>query len=313
MSQGYIKLHRQIMECSIWDIEEAYDKRSAWVELLLLANHKDKKTLFNNEMITIRRGQHLTSIRKLAERWGWSRGKVDRFLRLLENEQMVNTKRATNNILINIVNYDFYQHSEDEGRATDGHETDHRRATDEPQTDTNNNDKNVKNEKKDIYNASFEELWKIYAKKKDKGRAYECYKARLANGFSETEMLEACKNYMAECKKNDTPLKYIKDAKTFLGVNTPFVDYIPKKDPDGKNYENGLRVFNVEFPENEGPPFYGLPEDWFENGSLNEARITKLMQPAMSEFGWYRPVEISEKRIMELYQLRRDYEGQGYS
>ncbi len=305
MSQGYIKLHRQIMECSIWDIEEAYDKRSAWVELLLLANHKDKKTLFNNEMITIRRGQHLTSIRKLAERWGWSRGKVDRFLHLLENEQMVNTKRATSNILINIVNYDFYQHSEDEGRATDGHKTDHRRATDEPQTDTNKNDKNDKKER--IYNAHFEDCWNIYLKKKDKARAHECYMARLQNGYSEEELFEATKNYMDECKKNNTPLQYIKDAKTFFGVNTPFVDYIPKKDPDGKNYENGLRVFNVEFPESEGPPFYGLPEDWFEDGNLNESKITKVQQPAMSQYGWYKPVEISEARIRELYKLRRSY------
>lgn len=307
MNQGYIKLHRQIMECSIWDIEEVYDKRSAWVELLLLANHKDKKTLFNNEMITIKRGQHLTSIRKLAERWGWSRGKVDRFLRLLENEQMVDTKRATNNILINIVNYNVYQYTEDDRRATDGHETDHRRATDEPQTDTNNNDKNVKNEKKDIYNASFEEFWKIYAKKKDKGRAYECYKARLANGFSEAEMLEACKNYMAECKKNDTPLKYIKDAKTFLGVNTPFVDYLPKKDTNGREYEEGLMVFNFQFPESEAPPFYGLPEEWFEDGELIESRVTGLRQPKIANKGQYKAENFTRDDVMEQYRIRRDY------
>lgn len=151
MGKGYIRLHRQIMECSIWETGEQYDKRSAWVELILLANHKDKKVIFNNEIITVKRGQHLTSIRKLAERWGWSRGKVDRFLRLLESDSMVDTKRATNNILINIVNYDIYQYVEDEQRTTDEPRTDHERATDEPQTDINNNDINeINNKRKDI-------------------------------------------------------------------------------------------------------------------------------------------------------------------
>ena len=258
------------MECSIWDIEEAYDKRAAWVELLLLANHRDRKMLFNNEMITIERGQHLTSIRKLAERWRWSRGKVDRFLRLLENEHMVNTKRATNNILITVVNYNVYQYAEEVGRATDGHETDTKRATDEPPTDTNNNVKNEKNIC--IYNAHFERFWKMYVKKKDKSRAYECYKARIANGYSEDELLEACKNYMAECRKQNTELRYIKDAKTFLGVNTPFVDYLPKKQgATGREYEDGLMLFDLEYG-NEAPPFYGLPEEWFEDGKLVESR-----------------------------------------
>ena len=297
MAKGYIKLHRQIQDCWLWT-EDKFSRGQAWVDLLLMANHEDKKILFEGKLITVKKGQFVTSIYKLAERWRWDRKKVSNFLKILESDEMVTTKRTTKGTTVTIVNWGTFQ----DGGTTEG-------ATNSPSTPhqlpTNKNDKNDKKER--IYNAHFEDCWNIYLKKKDKARAYECYMARLKNGYSEEELFEATKNYMAECKKNNTPLQYIKDAKTFFGVNTPFVDYIPKKDPDGKNYENGLRVFNVEFPESEGPPFYGLPEDWFEDGNLNESKITKVQQPAMSQYGWYKPVEISEARIRELYRLRRSY------
>lgn len=297
MAKGYIKLHRQIQDCWLWT-EDKFSRGQAWVDLLLMANHEDRKMLFEGKLIIVKKGQFITSILKLSERWKWNRKTVSNFLKVLEDDKMVTTERTTKGTTITIVNWDFFQ---DRG-STEGTTE---RTTTGQQRDTNKNDKNDKKER--IYNAHFEDCWNIYLKKKDKARAHECYMARLQNGYSEEELFEATKNYMAECKKNNTPLQYIKDAKTFFGVNTPFVDYIPKKDPDGKNYENGLRVFNVEFPESEGPPFYGLPEDWFENGSLNESKITKVQQPAMSQYGWYKPVEISEARIRELYKLRRSY------
>lgn len=297
MAKGYIKLHRQIQDCWLWK-KERFTMGQAWVDLLLMANHEDKKMLFEGKLIIVKKGQFITSILKLSERWKWNRKTVSNFLKVLEDDKMVTTERTTKGTTITIVNWDVFQ---DRG-STEGTTE---RTTTGQQRDTNKNDKNDKKER--IYNAHFEDCWNIYLKKKDKARAHECYMARLQNGYSEEELFEATKNYMAECKKNNTPLQYIKDAKTFFGVNTPFVDYIPKKDPDGKNYENGLRVFNVEFPESEGPPFYGLPEDWFENGSLNESKITKVQQPAMSQYGWYKPVEISEARIRELYKLRRSY------
>jgi DNA-binding transcriptional regulator YhcF (GntR family) len=297
MAKGYIKLHRQIQECWLWN-KEKFSMGQAWVDLLLMANHEDKKTLFEGKLITVKKGQFITSILKLSERWKWNRKTVSNFLKILEEDKMVTTERTTKGTTITIVNWDFFQDRGTTERTTE-------RTSTGQQRDINKNDKNDKKER--IYNTHFEDCWNIYLKKKDKSRAYECYMARLQNGYSEEELFEATKNYMAECKKNNTPLQYIKDAKTFFGVNTPFVDYIPKKDPDGKNYENGLRVFNVEFPESEGPPFYGLPEDWFENGSLNESKITKVQQPAMSQYGWYKPVEISEARIRELYKLRRSY------
>lgn len=83
--------------------------------------------------------------------------------------------------------------------------------------------------KKSLYTASFETLWDIYPRKKDKGNAYKKYKARLNDGWSEEELLTAATGYAAECKRNRTDEKYIKHASTFFSETTPFADYLKKK------------------------------------------------------------------------------------
>lgn len=108
MSQGWILLHRQIQDCWIWE-DRPYDKARAWIDLLLLANHRDKKISIDGKPILITRGQFYTSIEKLAKRWGWNRKKVMRFLDVLEDDQMLTkvcTKRGTT---LTIVNYDNFQ------------------------------------------------------------------------------------------------------------------------------------------------------------------------------------------------------------
>ena len=104
--KGYIKLYRNIREHWIWN-EPDYLK--AWVDLLMMVNHDDKKILFDKKLITVKRGSRITSIRILSARWGWSRGRVSRFLDMLERDKMIATKRDTKKTLINVINYGFYQ------------------------------------------------------------------------------------------------------------------------------------------------------------------------------------------------------------
>ena len=107
--KGWIKTYRKIQECWIWLEKEPFDKRRAWIDWLLTANHADKKILFNGELITVRRGQILTSIRKLAEKWKWSYDKVLRFLRLIESDGMIKKESDNFRTLLTIENYEVYQ------------------------------------------------------------------------------------------------------------------------------------------------------------------------------------------------------------
>lgn len=141
---GWIKLHRKIQECWIWE-DKPYDKARAWIDLLLLAMHRDKKLLIQSDIELVPRGSFMTSILKLSERWGWSRNKTLRFLNVLESEQMLNTKRTQNGTLITIENYGVYQGGDttyDTANETTDGTTDG--TTDEPQK------KNVKNIKNNI-------------------------------------------------------------------------------------------------------------------------------------------------------------------
>ena len=53
---GWIKLHRQIQECFLWRIKEPFDKRSAWIDLLLLMEHQDKNLMIDGKIETIDKG-----------------------------------------------------------------------------------------------------------------------------------------------------------------------------------------------------------------------------------------------------------------
>lgn len=153
MAQGWIKLHRQLQDCWIWNENEPFDRRSAWVDLLLLANHADKKIMFNGELITIGKGQYLTSVRKLADRWGWGKDKCVKFLRTLETDSMIVKSSDTKKTLLTIVNYSNYQDSNSEvqtpSRHTQVHQTDTDKDTEQTpnrhRQATNNNIKNDNN------------------------------------------------------------------------------------------------------------------------------------------------------------------------
>lgn len=109
MNNGWIYLHRKLLDCSIWTDNEPYDRRSAWIDLLLLANHSDKTIIFDGQKMVITRGQYLTSVRKLSERWHWSVNRTLRYLRLLEELEMIHRESNAKRTLITVVNYGVYQ------------------------------------------------------------------------------------------------------------------------------------------------------------------------------------------------------------
>ena len=145
--KGWIKLYRQLQECPMW-YSERFSKGQAWVDLLLLANHKDKKILFNGEMIVIKRGQYLTSMVKLAEKWKWNRKTVSSYLNVLEKDKMITKVSDNSKTLITIENYEIYQCVDEEyGQPIvqptgQGYGQPIGQQMDNP-LDTNKNDKNV--------------------------------------------------------------------------------------------------------------------------------------------------------------------------
>lgn len=226
MKIGWVSIHRKLQECDIWLDDEPFDRRSAWIDLLLSANHEDKGLIFDGHLMTVKRGQLITSVRKLSARWHWGKDKTLAYLRLLEELHMIERKADSRKTLLNIVNYDVYQSFDTNEQTVNRQLTDSKQTVSRHSPATNNNINNDNNDNKNNYICSFETFWKIYPRHTDKARAYSCYKARLNAGYSEDELLTACKNYADQCKKNGTEQRYIKQGSTFLGINEPFRDYL---------------------------------------------------------------------------------------
>lgn len=115
-TKGWIKLHRKIQEHWLYQESRTFSKYEAWLDLIMMANFKDSKVLIDGKLIDVKKGQLITSVRKLCNHWNWSNTKVIRFLDLLEADGMITKKSDTKKTVITIVNYSFYHEEELEKR-----------------------------------------------------------------------------------------------------------------------------------------------------------------------------------------------------
>jgi hypothetical protein len=85
---GEIVVNRVLLSHEIWTLEK-HNWQSAWIELLLLANDRDRAVHIHGHRVELRRGQLCWSLRSLGERWKWNKGTVRRFLDYLIERGMV--------------------------------------------------------------------------------------------------------------------------------------------------------------------------------------------------------------------------------
>ena len=126
MKEGWIKLHRQIEENEFY-FSERFTKAQAWIDLLLLAGHKERIIWIRGVQLRLKPGELAYSQLTLAERWKWNFKTVKKFLTDLEKCEMVETKFSNVTTVISIKNWDKYQVVETKT---------------ETKTETNKNDKN---------------------------------------------------------------------------------------------------------------------------------------------------------------------------
>lgn len=173
----------------------------------------------------------------LATETGLSVKQVRTAIKKLESTEDVAIKSTNKYSIFTVKNYDFYQ-SKGKQEADNGQAEGKQRAT-------TKESKEGKKEKNNKYTCAFDDFWKSYPRKVDKGNAYKKFQARLNEGYAERELITACENYAAECRKNKTETRFIKHASTFLSSTRPFLDYLPKKgegknDADGQNTADDL-------------------------------------------------------------------------
>ena len=126
MDNGYwIRVYRKLRESAVWNNNEPFDYRSAWIDLIMEANIKPNTFIYKGQTITVKRGEYYTSIRKLSNRWHWSKDKVNRFLKILIKLDMIRKhKEVKCATLLTIVNYNDYQYDADSNK--DRHKDKHK-------------------------------------------------------------------------------------------------------------------------------------------------------------------------------------------
>ena len=106
---GYVSAFRSIRHHWLWK-DKPFSYGQAWIDMVLMANHKDKDVIFSGDIVKVERGSFITSQEKLKLNWGWKRKRFDKFVSLLKKTGMVLIEnRAYQGTYITICNYETYQ------------------------------------------------------------------------------------------------------------------------------------------------------------------------------------------------------------
>jgi DNA-binding transcriptional regulator YhcF (GntR family) len=89
--------------------DEPFTAREAWEWLIAEAYWREGRTRAGKFVATLQRGQLCASVRYLADCWQWEKSKVERFLKRLKTETMIETRSETGINVITICNYEKYQ------------------------------------------------------------------------------------------------------------------------------------------------------------------------------------------------------------
>ena len=107
-TEGYIKLHRKTLLNDMF-LELPFDRWRAFEFLMLNARYKPTDIILKGNIVHLNVGQMIFGEENLAKRWGWSRGKVHRFLSQLANLGMIQHHGTPYGTVITIENYAMYQ------------------------------------------------------------------------------------------------------------------------------------------------------------------------------------------------------------
>lgn len=112
INQGWIKLHRKLIDHWLFNEKTKKTKLEAWLIILLESNHSDAKVLINGSLIECKRGQSVKSVGTWAKQFRWSNAKVNTFFKILEKDGMIEREGLSKTTRLTICNYESYQGKE---------------------------------------------------------------------------------------------------------------------------------------------------------------------------------------------------------
>lgn len=123
---GYVAMQRGWHDHDMFAGDE-YSRRDAWAWLIANAAWKPITARIKGETVQLHRGELCFAQRFMAEKWGWSKSRVDRFIAQLRAEGMIETRTKNGatagqhagqgQSIITVCNYDRFQATRDDCRG----------------------------------------------------------------------------------------------------------------------------------------------------------------------------------------------------
>ena len=110
MKGNFFVVNRAIFDDETFQ-SRPYSELCAWIYLIAKAAYGDREVDFGGGRVFLKRGQLVTTERRLAAEWGWTRDKVRRFLLKLTRTKNLTIERTARRTIITVENYGKYQDS----------------------------------------------------------------------------------------------------------------------------------------------------------------------------------------------------------
>lgn len=260
---GYMKLYRRIRHNFLWPKGRAYTRLEAWEDMLFRAEYMDSKVQVKGRLVLVKRGEFICFERTLASDWDWSREKLRRFLKLLENENMIKITACTRSeTRITIINYEFYQGGDTSDETNARPETipemgpeiipetrpekelseQENPVSARPETipetspevrpETRPDLINKRNKERNIYTPEFESWYKDHPNPDDKTRTFQHWKNLLKNGYTVQDLTLAKDNFKKSNKVIGKERQYIKTSANFLSPKFKYFENFIESAPE---------------------------------------------------------------------------------
>jgi biotin operon repressor len=142
MNQGWIKLHRSLLD---WEWYDDVNVKMLFLHCVLKANHTEKQW----RGVTINRGQFYTSLDTLSKELGLSIQKIRTAISKLESTGEITSKQHAKARMVTVINYD--NHQADNKQVTSNQQGSNKEVTTTKNEENEENEEN-ENNKKAYYN-----------------------------------------------------------------------------------------------------------------------------------------------------------------
>jgi hypothetical protein len=197
---GYFLIARGLLKHPRFKPSGAFTALEAWLWMIEEAAFKSRAVPVKNgtrrETLQLEAGQLSHSVRFLAQAWGWSDKRVQRFLAALVSDQSVTTQTTTLQTVITLCNWSKYQSPFTESTTQMTAQSTTQTTTKKKELQRKINSQRVPSEE------GFAEWYAIYPRKEQRGAALRAYGKVIVGGkITHAELMARTATFACEWTK----------------------------------------------------------------------------------------------------------------